>query len=45
MYTNTLDKNQRISKNKNSLWIPGNKKYYMKKPAQNYRAIITTRNQ
>ena len=42
MYTNTLDENQRVSKNYDSIWIPRNDKYYMEKPAPNYRAITTT---
>ena len=25
-------------------WIPGNDRYYVKKPAQNYHVIITTQN-
>ena len=37
MYTNTLEENHRISKNYDSMWIPGSNKYYMKKPALNYR--------
>ena len=31
MYTNALEKDYRISKIYNSIWIPGNKKYYLKK--------------
>ena len=38
MYTHTLDKNRRISKNYDSIWILGNNKYYKKKPVQNYHA-------
>ena len=44
MYTNTLDKNHRISNIENNTQIPRNKKYCMKKAVQNYRAIITTQN-
>ena len=33
MYTNTLDENHRISKNYDSIKVPGGNKYYMKKPA------------
>ena len=40
MYTHTLDKNRRISKNYDSIWILRNNKYYKKKPVQNYHAII-----
>jgi len=31
-----------IFQGSDSIWIPGSDKYYMKKPALNYRAIIRT---
>ena len=44
MYTNTLVKNQRDFENYDNIWIPVNDKYYMKRPAPNYYAIITRQN-